>query len=174
MQKRFFHSMRISLSLCIVLFFMTACAGYVVQGSKADTHESVLGHGEKTIAITKVEQSSLIPWLPYNLRTALYTEMQLRGYAKWVEPEIADYTMEANISSFETSASISGENDETLLNVVSARLIVKVYDRQHKLVWTSGSIAYSELYQNINEDEAIDEILQELVNIVYNRMQYTF
>lgn len=173
MQNNIVSRVHIFLSLCFVLIFVSAC-GYTLKGTKADLHESVLGNGEKTIAITKVEQSSLIPWLPYNLRTALYTEMQMRGLAKWTDPQSADYLMEANISSFGTSTAISGSNDETLLSVVSAVLIVNVFDRDHQLVWTSGTVSYGETYQDLNEDEAIEEILQELVYIVYNKMEYTF
>ena len=166
---------KIPMVLCavFVLFSLSAC-GYTLLGTRADTRNSVLGTGDKTIAITKIEQSSLFPWLSYSLRTELHTEMNMRRLAKWVDVEKADYTMEAVLTSFEKRAYISGDDDETLLNLVAAQLTVTVYDKEHKTVWTSGPVTYSENYENIREEEAIHEIIRELVYIVYDRMQSTF
>ena len=164
-------------SLTFALCFVSAC-GYTLQGTKQGTsvssRSSVLGSGNKTIAITKVAQSSLIPWIPYVLRTELHTEMNMRHLAKWTDADKADYTMEVELRSFETRAFISGDDDETLLNVVSAQLTVIIYDKENKVIWNSGSITYSENYENVREEEAIREILREIVYIVYDRMQNTF
>lgn len=160
-------------SLAFVLFFVNAC-GYTLQGTTVGTRDSVLGSGEKTIAITKIEQSSLIPWIPFVLRTELHTEMNMRRLAVWSDIDEADYTMEVDISSFETRAFITGDDDKTLLSVVSAQLTVVVFDKKHNVVWNSGPITYSENYENVREDEAIRDILREIVYILYDRMQSVF
>lgn len=173
MKKSLYKKFFTFVSLAFVLLFVNAC-GYTLQGTTVGTRDSVLGSGEKTIAITKIEQSSLIPWVPYILRTELHTEMNMRRLAKWTDVDKADYTMEVDLRSFETRAFITGDDDETLLNVVSAQLTVTVYDKTHTVVWDSGPITYSENYENVREDEAIRDILREIVYIVYDRMQSVF
>ena len=168
-----YNKIFMALSCIFVLCFINAC-GYTLQGTKLDTNSSVLGAGDKTIAITKIEQSSLIPWVPYVLRTELYSEMNMRRLAIWTDVDKADYTMEADLHSFETRAFISGDDDETLLSVISAELTVIVYDKENNIVWSSGVITYSENYENIREDEAVREILREIVYVVYDRMQNPF
>jgi len=173
MMKFLYKKIFTGLSLAFILIFMNAC-GYTLQGTNVNTNNSVLGSGNKTIAITKVEQSSLLPWIPYVLRTELYTEMSMRKLAKWTNVDSADYTMEANLSAFETRAYISGDDDETLLSVVSAQLTVTVYDRKNNVIWNSGLVTYAENYENVREEDAIRDILREIVYLVYDRMQNTF
>ncbi len=162
----------INILLGLMLLTVSAC-GYNLMGTSA-SYDSILGSGEKTIAISKIEQSSLFPWVSYELRTELHSEMQMRKYAKWASIEQADYLMEANLTSFETRAYLSGEEDETLLSTVSANLVIKIYDRNNNLIWTSGNTNFSENYQHIHESSAIKEIIKELVYLTYDKMQDTF
>ncbi len=158
--------------LSIICFILSSC-GYTMMGTTASNY-SVLGDGNKTIAISKMETATLTPWVAYELRSKIHSEMQMRQYAKWADIKEADYLMEVNLTSFETRAYISDDEDETLLNLVVANLLITIYDRNNNLVWSSGSVNFGENYENYQDVEAINDILKELVYIAYDRMQNTF
>ncbi len=159
--------------MAFVLLNLQAC-GYTLMGTKADSTYSVLGKGDKTIAITKIEQSSLLPWVSYELRNRLHSEMQLRQFAKITSADTADYSLEANLTSFEISSYISNSSDETLLSSVIGTLSIFVYDKNQDLVWSSGSVSYSETFERVEENQAIRDTIKELVYTAYDKMQNTF
>ena len=60
------------LSGLLVCLMLTGC-GYVWRGQEGSLSEnSVLGNGSKTLKIKSVEQTSLYPWLTYQVRSLRY------------------------------------------------------------------------------------------------------
>lgn len=161
----------------IIIFFMSitlSACGYTLQGTQKTSAITVLGSGNKTLAIESVEQASLLPWISHYLRTQIHDEVNLRKIARWVSIEDADYLMQVRFPSFKTRAFISGQEDETLLNSVTVELDVQIYDKNKNIIWSSGPVFYSKNYENVREDEAIREILKEAVYILLDRLQFEF
>ena len=60
----------------------------------------MLGNGSKTLKIKSVEQTSLYPWLTYQVRSLVRDDINARNLAKWVDDGQADYTLTVRIPSF--------------------------------------------------------------------------
>ena len=88
------------LSGLLVCLMLTGC-GYVWRGQEGSLSEnSVLGNGSKTLKIKSVEQTSLYPWLTYQVRSLVRVDINARNLAKWVDDGQADYTLTVRIPSF--------------------------------------------------------------------------
>ena len=88
------------LSGLLVCLMLTGC-GYVWRGQEGSLSEnSVLGNGSKTLKIKSVEQTSLYPWLTYQVRSLVRDDINARNLAKWVDDGQADYTLTVRIPSF--------------------------------------------------------------------------
>ena len=73
------------LSGLLVCLMLTGC-GYVWRGQEGSLSEnSVLGNGSKTLKIKSVEQTSLYPWLTYQVRSLVRDDIHARNLAKWVD-----------------------------------------------------------------------------------------
>ena len=73
------------LSGLLVCLMLTGC-GYVWRGQEGSLSEnSVLGNGSKTLKIKSVEQTSLYPWLTYQVRSLVRDDINARNLAKWVD-----------------------------------------------------------------------------------------
>lgn len=160
--------------LVICMGIILSACGYTLQNTQRTPVTTVLGDGNATIAIESIEQASMLPWVPYYLRTQIHNEVNLRKIARWSSIKDAEYFMQIRIPRFETRAFISGHDDETLLNSVNVELNVQIYDKNRILIWNSGPINYSENYSNVREEDAIREILKETVYVLLDRIQFQF
>ncbi len=165
--KRFF-----CLLVCS-LFILSSC-GYKVHGTRQTVPNSIFGNGTTTVAITKIEDPSLYPWINYYLTNAFHTEMNFRKLAKWEVSEKADYHIEIILHKFDTSASLTDEQDNTLLNTVNIQMEVRVKNIRKNTNWSTGILSYYEYFQLITEVEAVREILQELVYLSFNAFENNF
>ncbi len=162
-----------SLFLVTMLFLLCSC-GYTVKGIQQSSRDSIFGSGNKTVAITKIEDPSLYPWITYYLTNQFHTEMNFRRLAKWEVSDKADYHIEILLPKFDTFASLTDEEDRTLLNSISIQMEVRVHDMHLNTTWSSGTLSHYEYFQNLSEEESIRETLNELVYMAFNAFENTF
>lgn len=156
-----------------MLFLLCSC-GYTVQGIQQTSVDSIFGNGNKTVAITKIEDPSLYPWINYYLTNQFHTEMNFRRLAKWEVSNKADYHIEILLHKFDNYASLTDEQDRTLLSSMNIQMEVRVRDTHTNITWSSGILSHSEYFQNLSEEDAIRETLNELVYLAFNTFQNTF
>lgn len=146
--------------------------GYSTSSSRA---ESVLGDGNQTIRIDKVEQVTMYPWVQYYLRGIARDEVNLRRLARWVDSGNADYLLTINMPGFRVRSSISNSVDNTLLSdtVVQLELVVRS-GKSGTVVWRSGVISYSDKFETVDEASAIRDGLKEALRRALDRMQQKF
>lgn len=100
--------------------------------------------------------------------------MNFRKLAKWDVSEKADYHIEIILHKFDTSASLTDEQDKTLLSTVNIQMEVRVKNIRENTNWSTGILSYHEYFQLITEAEAVREILQELVYLAFNAFESNF
>lgn len=163
------------LCICvIVVAFMTSACGYTFQDTQRTVVSTPLGVGDKTLVIANVEQAAITPWIPYYLRLKVHQEATLRKLGKWGDSEDADYFIHLNIPNFQTEDDVQGEEDVTILSSANMSLEMDIFDSQNKLIWSSGLVRYEETYQYMDSDETIKTIVDELVYMVFDRLQQKF
>lgn len=159
-------------ALCLLL--LVCSCGYTVQGLHQTAKNSIFGSGSKSVAITKIEDPSLYPWINYYVTNQFHTEMNFRKLAVWEVSEKADYHIEILLHKFDTGASLTDEQDRTLLSSINIQMEVRVIDTHLNTTWTSGILSHSEYFQNLSEEDAIRETLNELVYLAFNSFENTF
>lgn len=165
----------------IFKFFLAGClivlcsCGYKIQGLSRQASSSVFGSPEKTVAIVKIDDPSLYPWINYYLTNKFHSEMNARKIARFItDKEKADFQMEILIHKFYTADSLTNEQDRTLLNSVVINMEVRIKNMDNGEVWSSGILTSSETFQQVTEEQAAQETLQELVYKAFNSMENTF
>lgn len=162
--------------LCALLAcLMLAGCGYVWRGQEGSLSEnSVLGTGDKTLRIKSVDQSTLYPWLTYQIRSLVRDDINARNLAKWVDDGPADYTLTVRVPSFQIR-SYGQYRSASELYTATINMEFVVYDgKTNTEVWRSGSIYYSENYENANEETAIRSILELAVRRCMDALQQRF
>lgn len=146
--------------------------GFSTASSRA---HSVLGNGDSTIKIEKVEQVTLYPWVQYYLHGLVRDEVTLRRLAKWADSGKADYLLTVNMTGFKVRSSISNRADMTLLSdtTVALELIVR-NGRTGAVEWRSGMVRYHDKIETVDEPSAIRDGLKEAVRRALDRMQQKF
>lgn len=169
------NARRLTLATLACLCLVLAACGYTLRGQEGSTAtDSVLGDGSKTLKFLAVEQTTIYPNVPYIVRSVLREEINARGMAVWKDSGTADYGISVDVSRFTVYA--YGQSRETnLLYTASIYVEFKVYDgRTNTLVWSSGPVAYSENYSNVNEETAIRQVLLAAIRRGVDRMQNRF
>ena len=146
--------------------------GFSTASSRA---HSVLGSGDSTVKIEKVEQVTLYPWVQYYLHGLVRDEVTLRRLARWVDSGRADYLLSINMTGFKVRSSISNRADMTLLSDTTVALEVIVRNgRSGNVVWRSGVVNYTDKIETVDEPSAIRDGLKEAVRRALDRMQQEF
>ena len=169
--KRSLADMLLSLCLCIAL---VGC-GYTWRGQEGSLSEnSVLGTGTSTLKLRAVEQPTLYTWLPYEVRTKVRNSITERGLARWVDEGPADYTLTIKINSFRVR-SYGEYHSQNLLyeGVVNMEFIV-ADGKTNTETWRSGPVYYSDTFQNLNEESAIREVVDNALRRCLDRLQQRF
>lgn len=159
------------LFVCLLL----AGCGYVWRGQEGSLSEnSVLGNGSKTLRMKSVEQTTLYPWLTYQIRSLVRDDINARSLAKWVDDGPADYTLTVRVPSFQVR-NYGQYRSASELYTATITMEFIVYDgKTNTEVWRSGSIYYSENYENSNEETAIRSILELAVRRCMDALQQRF
>lgn len=160
---------------CLCLVLLLSGCGYTFRGQENSraTH-SVFGTGTSTLKITEIDQPTLYPWLPYLLQTLMRDEINARGLAIWKDSGQTDYGLGVKVHEFQFD-SYGQSRSQNLL--YEAKIITEyiVYDgRTNEVIWSSGRMRYSESYKNVNEETAIQELLENAIRLALDRMQRKF
>ena len=149
-----------------------ALDGYSTSGSRA---VSVLGDGNQTLRIEKVEQVTMYPWVQYYLRGITRDEVNLRRLARWVDSGNADYLLTINMPGFRVRSAVSNRVDNTLLSdtVVQLELVVRS-GKSGAIVWRSGVISYYDKFETVDEASAVRDGLKEALRRALDLMQQKF
>lgn len=159
-----------ALSIAAMLLVVAGC-GYKLAGDEP----SVLGSGNKTVKVKRIENPTLYPWLSHLMRTILHDEVNYRKLGKWVDSGEADYGLEIIVSRF--SISDHGYSREGTSVMYSAYMVMelKVYDGStNKLVWDSGQVSLSRVYDTDNAQAATRELSGELIRRCMDSMRFVF
>lgn len=168
---------RATLSLLALLCaagLLSAC-GYTWRGQEGSraTH-SVLGDGNGTVKFVEVDHPTIYTNLPYILRSTMRDEITARGLAAWVDSGQTDYGLSVKVDSFKISA-YGQSRDENLMFTAEIEIEFIVTDgRTNTQTWSSGRIAYSEYYTNVNEENAVREAAVNAIRRGVDRMQQRF
>lgn len=157
-------------------FFVGGC-GYNLDGYSSGSSRavSVLGDGNQTLKIDKVEQVTIYPWVQYYLRGITRDEVNLRRLARWVDSGNADYLLSIIMPGFRVRSFISNRVDNTLLSdtTVQLELIVRS-GKSGAVVWRSGVVSYFDRFETVDEASAIRDGLKETLRRAFDRMQQKF
>lgn len=159
---------------------LSLCAGgcgYELDGFSSGSSRavSVLGDGNQTLKIDKVEQVTMYPWVQYYLRGITRDEVNLRRLARWVDSGSADYLLTINMPGFLVRSSVSNQVDNTLLSdaIVQLELIVRS-GKNGTVVWRSGVISYTDTFETMDEASVVRDGLKEALRRALDRMQQKF
>lgn len=162
------------LFLMLLLFGLSAC-GYTWRGQEGSlSAESVLGAGNKTLQISTVEQTTLYPWLPYMIRSEIHDEINARNLAIWKDNGQTDYTLSIRVPSFRLRKYGEYRNLTLLLTATIQMELILRDCRTNTEVWRSGVIAYSEQYENVQEEDAVKETTHEVIRRCMDVLQQRF
>lgn len=154
-----------------LLCLLQAGCGYKL----ASDEPSVLGNGEKTVKIKRVENPTLYPWLSPLIRTIVHDEVNYRKLGRWVDSGEADYELDVEVTSFRVSDHGYSREGTSVIYSASMTMIISVYDGStNKLNWSSGAISLSRVYDTDNAQTATHELSQELVRRGMDRMRFVF
>lgn len=163
-------------AICCLSLFVSGC-GYQLDGygSGSSRAVSILGDGNQTLRIDKVEQVTMYPWVQYYLRGLARDEVNLRRLARWVDSGNADYLLTITMPGFRVRSSISNQVDNTLLSdtVVQLELVVRS-GKNGTVVWRSGVISYFDRFETVDEAGAVRDGLREALRRAFDRMQQSF
>ena len=163
-------------AVCCLSLFVGGC-GYELDGysSSSSRAVSVLGDGNQTLRIDKVEQVTMYPWVQYYLRGITRDEVNLRRLARWVDSGSADYLLTINMPGFLVRSSVSNQVDNTLLSdaIVQLELIVRS-GKNGTVVWRSGVISYTDTFETVDEASVVRDGLKEALRRALDRMQQKF
>lgn len=166
----------ITVAFCCISLLAGGC-GYNLDGYSSGSSRavSVLGDGNQTLRIDKVEQVTMYPWVQYYLRGITRDEVNLRRLARWVDSGNADYLLTIVMPGFRVRSSVSNRVDNTLLSdtVVQLELVVRS-GKSGNVVWRSGVISYSDKFETVDEASAIRDGLKDALRRALDRMQQKF
>ena len=154
-----------------LLCLLQAGCGYKL----ASDEPSVLGSGEKTVKIKRVENPTLYPWLSPQIRTIVHDEVNYRKLGRWVDSGEADYELDVEVTRFRVSDHGYSREGTSVMYSASMTMIISVYDGStNKLVWSSGRIDLSRVYDTDSAQAAALELSRELVRRGMDRMRFAF
>ncbi len=161
---------------CCLSLAASGC-GYGLDGFSSGSSRavSVLGDGNSTLKIEKVEQVTMYPWVQYYLRGITRDEVNLRRLARWVDSGNADYLLAITMPGFRVRSSVSNRVDNTLLSDTTVQLELVVRSgKSGAVVWRSGVISYNDKFETVDEASAIRDGLKEALRRALDRMQQKF
>lgn len=136
---------------------------------------SVIGSGDKTVKIKRVENPTLYPWLSHLMRTAVHDEVNYRKLGKWVDSGEADYELDIEVTQFRVSDHGYSREGTSVMYSASMTMILNVYDGStNKLVWSSETLSLGRVYDTDNAQTATQELSRELIKRCMDRMRFVF
>jgi len=141
----------------------------------ASEEPSVIGNGDKTVKIKRVENPTLYPWLSHLMRTAVHDEINYRKLGKWVDYGEADYELDIEVTHFRISDHGYSREGTSVMYSASMTMILNIYDGStNKLVWSSEALSLDRVYDTDNAQTATQELSGELIKRCMDRMRFVF
>ncbi len=160
----------ITLFWFLALLLAAGC-GYTL----ASEEPSVIGNGEKTVKIKRVETPTLFPWLSHLMRTSVHDEVNYRRLGRWVESGEADYELDVEVIRFAISDYGYSREGSSVMYSASMVMILNVYDGStNESIWSSGAVALARVYDTDNAQTATRELSRELIRRCMDRMRNEF
>lgn len=162
---------RSALLLCLIIMTALSGCGYSLTGLQP----SILGNGNKTIKFKGVENPTLYLWLPSDIRNLVRDEIGSRCMARWVDTGDADWEIKIIVHRFELSGHGYARSGASLLYDGSMIMSAEVYNgKSNTVVWSSGPISKSQVYEVADEQSAVRELSKDLVYQLVDRMRIEF
>ncbi|MBQ4133518.1 MAG: hypothetical protein IJD04_07295 [Desulfovibrionaceae bacterium] len=159
-----------ALFLLLALLLLGGC-GYTL----ASEEPSVIGNGEKTVKIKRVENPTLFPWLSHLMRTSLHDEVNYRKLGRWIDSGEADYELDVEVTRFEINDYGYSREGASVMYSAAMVMVLTVYDGStNRQVWSSGGVGLSRVYDTDNAQTATRELSRELIRRCLDRMRNVF
>lgn len=141
----------------------------------ASEEPSVIGDGSKTVKIKRVENPTLYSWLSHIMRTTVHDEVNYRKMGKWVDSGEADYELDIEVTRFRISDHGYSREGTSVMYSANMTMILNVYDGStNKMIWSSGALSLSRVYDTDNAQTATQELSRELIKRCMDRMRFVF
>lgn len=161
--------------LCLFLLLFSLLAAGGCGYTLASEEPSVLGSGNRTIKIKRVENPTLFPWLSHLMRTNLHDELNYRKLGSLVEADKADYEFDIEVLRFEIADYGYSREGSSLMYSASMTMLLNIYDGStNQQIWSSGAVALSRVYDTDNAQIATRELSRELIRRCLDRVRNVF
>ena len=162
---------RPAILVCLMVAAMLSGCGYSLSGLQP----SILGNGDKTIKFKGVDNPTLYLWLPSDIRSMVRDEIGSRCMARWVDTGDADWEIKVIVHRFELSGHGYSRSGASLLYEGTMIMSAEVYNgKSNTVVWSSGPIAKTQVYEVADEQSAVRELSKDLVYQLVDRMRIEF
>lgn len=160
------------------LFFLSLLSIILIGGcgySLTGKQSSILGDGTRTIKFMGVDNPTLHLWLPSDIRDLTRDEIGSRCMARWIDEGDADWEIKIIISRFELSGHGYARSGASLLYSANMIMSAEIYSgKNNSVVWSSGNISKSQIYEVADEQTAVRELSKDLVQQLADRMRISF
>ena len=135
-------------ALALACLALAGC-GYKFTGSSISDEESVnvLPQHYRDLAIVRIENPSVEPWLEPRLRSLIRDEFTRRRLANWVERSKAAAFVTVQIKQYTRSTALAGAQDQSVK--LNTGMVWKVRIRRagdNLVLWDSGEQSQTESY----------------------------
>lgn len=141
-----------------------------------ESGHSVLKPEYRVLAISGVENPTMLTWLEPRLRKLLRDELTNRGSITWTdEQKDADALINIKVTRYNRPTAVEGSSDETLrsnANIVFEATIRSATD--DSVLWSSGSMSQSWPFYSGQESEADAEVTRLAIRRLADRMSQNY
>lgn len=145
------------LPLLLALAALLGGCGYRFTGQSYadDENVSVLAPQYRDLAVARIENPTVEPWLEPRLRSLLRDELTRRRLAHWVERSRATALITVHVKQYTRSTALAGQQDQSLKLSTSITYSVRVRRAGDNLMlWDSGEQTQTESYYPGDADGA--------------------
>lgn len=142
----------LGLALLLAAALTLSCCGYTFTGQgtvMGPDPEAIsrLDPAFRTMALVRVENPTVEPWLEPRLRSLIRDEFTRRRFITWVDKDKATSLLTVVIKRFTRSTVVAGQQDQSLKLSTGLTLIFRVQRASDGAVlWDSGEQAQSESF----------------------------
>ena len=150
------HVLACLLLAALALLSLGGC-GYKFTGSSVSDEESVnvLPQHYRDLAIIRIENPTVEPWLEPRLRSLIRDEFTRRRLANWVERAKAAAFVTVQIKQYTRSTALSGAQDQSLKLNAGMVWVVRIRRAgDNLLLWESGEMTQGESFYPGDADGA--------------------
>ncbi len=150
------HALACLLLAALALLSLGGC-GYKFTGQSISDEESVsvLAPQYRDLAIARIENPTVEPWLEPRLRSLLRDELTRRRLANWVDRSKATALITVYVKQYTRSTALAGQQDQSLKLSTGMTFSVRIRRAGDNLVlWDSGEQSQNESYYPGDADGA--------------------